>query len=115
MGTKRTFANFDEEFEAMEKWVNESEYGKVVKQIKELGSNHFPSWRSDYGFQTNDLELYIGENECGFNGNEKSFADGLMLFLDGYDIICIINNKPSQKYSNDKEIAALVSKLITLA
>lgn len=112
---KKTFVNFDEEFEAMENWFNESDYGKVVKQIEEICKDDFPMWKSDWGFETNDLEHFVASQECGFNGREESFANNLMLFLGNYDIICVVGRKISVKQSNNQEVAELVLKLKNLA
>lgn len=111
MTTKRTFASLDEELELMEKWFEESEYYKIIKQIKEIGKSEFPAWNTEYGFKTNDLDCLISEYDCGFNGREKSLVNALLSFLENYDMILVENGIVNVKSSNNTQMAKLIIKL----
>ncbi len=87
MTTKRTFVSLDEELELMEKWFEESKYYKIIKQIKEIGAKEFPSWNTEYGFKTNDLDCLISEYDCGVNGTNG----GSSVFVDIRKEQCTLN------------------------
>ena len=112
---KRVFTTIDEELDAMEKWFNESDYCKIVDQIKTSCEGYFPKWKSDYGFDTNDLNLFVAAQESGFNGREVPFAKQLMQFLGNHDIICIENATLNVESSNDNVVAKLIQELLTLS
>ena len=115
MATKRTFASIDEELELMEKWFDESEYYKTIKQIKEIGKNEFPAWNTEYGFKTNDLDCLIAEYDSGFNGREKPLVNTLLSFLGNYDMILVKNGIVNVGQSNNPEMAKLIIKLQNVA
>jgi len=112
---RKVFATIDEELEAMERWFNESDYYKTIKEIKETGKNDFPSWNTDFGFKTNDLDCLISEYDCGFNGREKALVNTLLSFLGNYDMILIENGIVNVKSSNNPQIAKLIIKLQNIA
>lgn len=113
---KKEFKNIDEELNAYSTFLNESEYGKTVKQIREACKDMFYTYKGELGLESSELTDYGTMYSWGFNGNEKRFAENLTSFLANYDIVLRKQDGTAdERRSNHNNVAKMLNKLRELA
>lgn len=113
---KQVFKNIDEELDAYSAFLDSSEYGKTVKQIREACKDMFYTYKGEFGLESSELTDYGTMYSWGFNGNEKCFAENLTGFLAEYDIVLRKKDGTAdERNSNHNDVAKLLNKLYQLA
>ena len=113
---KKEFKNIDEELNAYSAFLDESEYGKTVKQIREACKDMFYTYKGELGLESSELTDYGTMYNWGFNGNEKRFAENLTSFLANYDIVLRKQDGTAdERRSNRNNVAKLLNKLREIA
>lgn len=114
---KQTFANLDAEMNAFSEWINNSEYGKTLRQIEEALKDFFLEEEGEFGISSTPLSSTLCYLDRGFNGSEKRCAKGLASFLENWDIIYVDEQtgRADAERSNHSDVAQLVNRIIDLA
>lgn len=111
---KKNFKNIDEELNAYSAFLDESEYGKTVKQIREACKDYFYTYTGELGMESSELTDYGTMYSWGFNGNELRFAENLLHYLANFDIVLQVGKSADERNSNHNDVAKLLNKLIKL-